>query len=132
MSYVGGLATGYMFLGTVLVMGDREECYTGQEYCYNPIFCKFAGYTIYFSFMTSFFWLNTMCFDIFWTFRAVQSNWSARKKFIYYCVYAWGMASFLTLFVIILDQFKTNDLRPAIGEKNCFIKSKILKSQFHA
>lgn len=69
MSYVGGLTVGYTFLATVQIIGSREDCLSGVVRCYDPVFCTMSGYIVYFSFMLSFFWLNTMCFDIFWTFR---------------------------------------------------------------
>jgi len=33
------------------------------------LFSAFAAFAVYFSFLASFFWLNVMCFDIWWTFR---------------------------------------------------------------
>ncbi|XP_063708182.1 G-protein coupled receptor Mth2-like isoform X2 [Culicoides brevitarsis] len=103
MSYVGSLTVGYTVLGTVQILGSRKECHDGTSQCFNPYFCTIAAYIIYFSFIVSFFWLNTMCFDIYWTFRGVRGSTSAKKNFIYYCIYAWGLAMFCTLFSLSMD-----------------------------
>uniref|UniRef100_A0A336MK75 CSON002753 protein n=1 Tax=Culicoides sonorensis TaxID=179676 RepID=A0A336MK75_CULSO len=123
MSYVGGLTVGYTFLATIQIIGSREACHTGEERCYDPNFCTISGYIIYFSFMLSFFWLNTMCFDIYWTFRGVRSNTSAKKNFMYYCVYAWGMASFITILALSIDISNVHqDYKPGMYyTQTCFL-----------
>uniref|UniRef100_A0A336LUJ7 CSON004731 protein n=1 Tax=Culicoides sonorensis TaxID=179676 RepID=A0A336LUJ7_CULSO len=123
MSYVGGLTVGYTFLATIQIIGSREACHTGEERCYDPNFCTISGYIIYFSFMLSFFWLNTMCFDIYWTFRGVRSNTSAKKNFMYYCVYAWGMASFITILALSIDISNVNqEYKPGMYyTQTCFL-----------
>lgn len=68
MSYVFGLTLAYTLLATVQLYTNNESCRNGGE-CFNRTLCGTFGYIIYFSFMVSFFWLNVMCFDIFWTFR---------------------------------------------------------------
>lgn len=69
MSYVLGLTVGYTILASVQFHGNQEECRDGSTNCFTNVVCVILGYIIYFSFMVSFFWLNVMCFDIFWTFR---------------------------------------------------------------
>ncbi|EJY57871.1 AAEL017259-PA, partial [Aedes aegypti] len=59
MCYVLGLAAGYTVLSLVQ-MGLFEG---------SSLHCKVSGYLVYFWFMVSFFWLNVMSFDIYWTFR---------------------------------------------------------------
>ncbi|XP_024889447.1 G-protein coupled receptor Mth2-like isoform X5 [Temnothorax curvispinosus] len=57
--YVGCLALAYSMLGVLQL--------TPQEQIPNGICITFA-FIIHFSFLASFFWLNVMCFDIWWTF----------------------------------------------------------------
>ncbi|KAF0761761.1 G-protein coupled receptor Mth2-like, partial [Aphis craccivora] len=57
--------------------------------------CIVLAYTVQFSFLASFFWLNVMCFDLWWTFRLVGIDvyWSeilqttAKKNFISVCIF---------------------------------------------
>lgn len=35
----------------------------------NGVFCVLIAHLMHFSFLATFFWLNTMCFNIWWTFR---------------------------------------------------------------
>lgn len=62
MCYVLGLAVGYTVLSLV-----QMAIFEGKS---MP--CKFLGYMVYFWFMVSFFWLNVMSFDIYWTFKCVS------------------------------------------------------------
>lgn len=68
MCYVFGLTLAYALLAFVQLYTNNDSCRNGGE-CFNKTLCATFGYVIYFAFMVSFFWLNVMCFDIFWTFR---------------------------------------------------------------
>lgn len=87
--------------------------------------CKLVGYLFYFWVLVSFFWLNVMCFDIFWTFSSGVVIKNERRRFWYYSLYAWGSAVALTCMLLIIE--KTNllpeHLRPNIGINRCFINS---------
>lgn len=52
----------------------------------------------------------------------VQGNMSARKKFLLYNLYGWGVPIVLTLFLLIFQTTKIipEDYRPNIGKKSCF------------
>ncbi|XP_071446655.1 G-protein coupled receptor Mth2-like [Hetaerina americana] len=67
--------------------------------------CLFFGFAIQFFFLTTFFWLNIICFDIFSTFRSVGPLKIMRpaketKKMLLYSIYAWGVP-FLILAVSV-------------------------------
>lgn len=68
MCYVFSLTLAYALLAFVQLYTNNDSCRNGGE-CLNKTVCATFGYIIYFAFMVSFFWLNVMCFDIFWTFR---------------------------------------------------------------
>ncbi|XP_049779046.1 G-protein coupled receptor Mth2-like isoform X4 [Schistocerca cancellata] len=99
----------------------------------NDTECVTLAFIIYFSFLASFFWLNVMCFDIFWTFSGFRSlRGTARerehKKFIIYSIYSWGCPLIL-LSVTLVMQFH-NDipdglLRPQFGVKRCWFPDDI-------
>ncbi|XP_012531906.1 G-protein coupled receptor Mth [Monomorium pharaonis] len=69
--------------------------------------CKALGYIKYFFVLSTFFWLNIMCFDIWWTFGAVRENAIIKRKHIkrilLYCLYAWGMSFLLSILVIVAN-----------------------------
>uniref|UniRef100_A0A1E1WU03 G-protein coupled receptors family 2 profile 2 domain-containing protein n=2 Tax=Pectinophora gossypiella TaxID=13191 RepID=A0A1E1WU03_PECGO len=96
----------------------------------EPALCKFLGYGIYFGFVAAFFWLNVMCFDIWWTFGSVRTVQSMRKasaerrRFAWYSLYAWGMTLLLTLIMFLLDWHHVSDLLDAnIGRDHCWFSS---------
>ncbi|RZF37782.1 hypothetical protein LSTR_LSTR007144 [Laodelphax striatellus] len=98
--------------------------------------CQFIAYTVVFSFLASFFWLNVMCFDIFWVFSGLgQSQMQASKrgldskKFIYYSIYSWGWPTAITILIIAMEsslvprQFFIP--KPEFGKTTCFFQSKV-------
>ncbi|XP_011139229.1 G-protein coupled receptor Mth2 isoform X1 [Harpegnathos saltator] len=93
--------------------------------------CIGSAFVIHFSFLASFFWLNVMCFDIWWTFggfRSLQGSVKQRerKKFIMYSIYAWGCASILTIVCAIMDFVPTvpeTFIRPEFGAVRCWYKT---------
>ncbi|XP_011696771.1 PREDICTED: G-protein coupled receptor Mth2-like [Wasmannia auropunctata] len=90
--------------------------------------CIAIAFIIHFSFLASFFWLNVMCFDIWWTFggfRSLQGSMKQRerKKFLMYSIYAWGSASLLSIICAIMDfvpSVPKELIRPEIGESKCW------------
>ncbi|XP_031779178.1 G-protein coupled receptor Mth2 isoform X3 [Nasonia vitripennis] len=93
--------------------------------------CKAMAYIVHFSFLASFFWLNVMCFDIWWTFGGFRSLHGSvkqreRKKFIMYSIYAWGCASTLTTVCMIMDLvpgIPAHIIRPEFGRGSCWFNS---------
>ncbi|CAK9798341.1 G-protein coupled receptor Mth2 [Anthophora quadrimaculata] len=91
-------------------------------------FCLTIAFVIHFSFLASFFWLNVMCFDIWWTFggfRSLQGSVKQRerKKFLIYSIYAWGCASVLTGICVIMDflpDIPEYFIRPEFGAQSCW------------
>ncbi|XP_044585426.1 G-protein coupled receptor Mth2-like isoform X2 [Cotesia glomerata] len=101
--------------------------------------CTAVAFVIHFSFLASFFWLNVMCFDIWWTFgknpglytnpyggfRALQGSQKKqeRKKFACYSIYAWGCAGLLTGICLIMDfhpNISSSVIRPQFGKESCW------------
>ncbi|XP_070162887.1 G-protein coupled receptor Mth2 isoform X2 [Polyergus mexicanus] len=117
--YVGSLFVAY----TVLVMLQLTQ---PNAIAYSV--CIILAFVIHFSFLASFFWLNVMCFDIWWTFggfRSLQGSVKQRekKKFIMYSIYAWGSASILTIICAIMDfvpSVPKNFIRPEFGVVRCW------------
>lgn len=106
--------------------------------------CIFVGYMVYVSMYICFFWLNVMCFDIWNTFRwglkkififytTCKSNFRGntksrggdQKKFLFYCLYAFGVPVLLTAFVFLIDNISlfSEQFQPQIGFAHCWIQS---------
>ncbi|XP_026815187.1 G-protein coupled receptor Mth2-like [Rhopalosiphum maidis] len=93
--------------------------------------CIFLAYIVQFSFLASFFWLNVMCFDLWWTFsgfRPLRGNIREHeaKKFIIYSIYAWGCTSFISIITFGMENLlflPTDAIRPGFGIKSCWFGS---------
>ncbi|XP_021189219.2 probable G-protein coupled receptor Mth-like 3 [Helicoverpa armigera] len=89
--------------------------------------CTLLGYGIYFGFVAAFAWLNVMCFDIWWTFGSVRTVQPMRKadaelrRFLWYSLYAWSTAIFLTLVMFLFDKYPVAPFLDAnMGEGMCW------------
>ncbi|XP_071869038.1 G-protein coupled receptor Mth2 isoform X1 [Bombus fervidus] len=131
-NYVGTLLVAYVILAVVQM--------TPQQQISDSLCIAFA-FIIHFSFLASFFWLNVMCFDIWWTFggfRSLQGSVKQRerKKFLIYSVYAWGCASLLTGVCAIMDflpDIPEHFIKPQLGRFNCwFTTNKARAIYFYA
>ncbi|KAG5321077.1 MTH2 protein, partial [Pseudoatta argentina] len=120
--YVGSLFVAYTFLVTIQLIHQAIISYSA---------CITFAFIIHFSFLASFFWLNVMCFDIWWTFggfRSLQGSVKQRerKKFIIYSIYAWGSASLLSIICAIMDfvpSVPKELIRPEIGVTKCWFNT---------
>ncbi|XP_020295646.1 G-protein coupled receptor Mth2-like isoform X8 [Pseudomyrmex gracilis] len=127
--YVGCLAMAYSLLG-VLQLTPQDQL--------SNIICIGLAFVIHFSFLASFFWLNVMCFDIWWTFggfRSLQGSVKQRekKKFIMYSIYAWGSASIFTLVCAIMDfvpSMPKKFIRPEFGAERCWFSTDSAKALY--
>ncbi|XP_053592814.1 G-protein coupled receptor Mth2 isoform X1 [Microplitis demolitor] len=124
MCYVGCIFGAYSFL------------VASRLIYYGHFLCVLIAFVIHFSFLASFFWLNVMCFDIWWTFggfRALQGSIKQRerKKFIIYSSYAWGCAGILTGICLIMDfhpSIPSSFIRPQFGEQSCWFTTDAAKA----
>ncbi|XP_053995121.1 G-protein coupled receptor Mth2-like isoform X2 [Hylaeus volcanicus] len=125
--YVGSLLVAYTTLA-ILQISPQEHI--------SDKFCVLLALVIHFSFLASFFWLNVMCFDIWWTFRGFRSLQGSakqreRKKFMIYSIYAWGCASILTGISILmhfLPDIPKHFVRPEFGEESCWFAKETAKA----
>ncbi|KAF7995144.1 hypothetical protein HCN44_004616 [Aphidius gifuensis] len=126
MCYVGCLIVAFclLFCGRLVYFG-------------SPL-CTGIAFSIYFSFLASFFWLNVMCFDIWWTFGGLRSlpgsvKQREKKKFIYYSLYAWGLASILTGICLIADLvpgLPNYLIKPKFGNQKCWFVDEVSKAVY--
>ncbi|XP_071648689.1 G-protein coupled receptor Mth2-like isoform X3 [Temnothorax longispinosus] len=120
--YVGSLFVAYTSLAVIQQIPQTSL---------SDAACIILAFIIHFSFLASFFWLNVMCFDIWWTFggfRSLQGSVKQRerKKFVMYSIYAWGSASILTVICVIMDfvpSVPKELIRPEIGVTKCWFNT---------
>jgi G protein-coupled receptor Mth (Methuselah protein) len=119
MCYVFALMV--MYIGWCIVHLESSDAFYSGSFS-----CVFIGYMIYISIYVCFFWLNVMCFDIFNTFRGgLKSRGSDKKKFLFYCLYAFGIPLVITCLVLSFDKldFFSVEYQPQIGIGRCWIQS---------
>jgi len=105
--------------------------------------CTIIGFATHYFFLSSFFWLNIMSFDIWRTFRNMTGYGSMmnrmhgkRKRFIYYSMYAWGVPLIFSIFTIIIeflpDSYKQDLIipDPGHGQRSCFFQNYAAKMTY--
>ncbi|XP_036144151.1 G-protein coupled receptor Mth2-like [Monomorium pharaonis] len=100
-------------------------------FTFDCITCKVLAYILLFSSLSAFFWLNVMCFDMWRTFGVLRGNTNTmarkdRKKFLLYCLYAWGLSFLVSIFAIVADNtdILPDYLQPDIGNTRCWFTEK--------
>ncbi|OXU28823.1 hypothetical protein TSAR_011197 [Trichomalopsis sarcophagae] len=128
MCHVTSLLFAYGFLGITGLLTHTVFDQDGiDEYVVDKV-CKYLGYAILFCFHAAFFWLNVMCFDIWWTFGGMRGQSSAASKrrqqhqrFLAYCGYAWGLAFVITSIAATVEL--TGLLDSSVGRERCWFAS---------
>lgn len=90
--------------------------------------CPYFGLSIYYFFLTSFFWMNAIAFDVWRSFRVVMrelrisSHKVPWRRFLLYSLYSWTIPGILTLLVKVLDSsdLLSEELRPSFGDQYCW------------
>lgn len=93
--------------------------------------CLLLASSIHFFFLSAFFWLNTMCFNIWWTFRDFRPSSLERNQEIVrlrlYSAYAWGVPLLICCVASIIDHLPdTNLLQPGFGIGHCWFSGEDL------
>ncbi|XP_037910901.1 probable G-protein coupled receptor Mth-like 1 isoform X2 [Hermetia illucens] len=116
--YVACLLVGDLLLAISQISGDKISGGT----------CITFAILMHFFFLAAFFWLNTMCFNIWWTFRDFRPTSLEKGQEMFrlriYRVYAWGVPLIISGVAIVLDNIPSgtddNLLRPRFGEAGCW------------
>ncbi|KRG07648.1 G-protein coupled receptor Mth isoform X2 [Drosophila mojavensis] len=94
--------------------------------------CQVNGYLGYFFVMASFLWLTVISYDLWKSFRT--NSWHVPRhtfnyRFLLYSLYAWGVATLLTIIVIIVDMSWDGEDEeqllwiPGVAVYNCWVKA---------
>ncbi|KYQ54879.1 G-protein coupled receptor Mth2 [Trachymyrmex zeteki] len=100
------------------------------------LYCVPLAYIFNFFFLSSFFWLNVICFDIWWTFREFRPyrrGAKKRKKLIIYSIYAWGVTIILNVICFLMDNLPIipiNVVRPEICQKRFWFSENEAKTLY--
>ncbi|XP_043288643.1 G-protein coupled receptor Mth2-like [Venturia canescens] len=137
MCHVSSLIVAYATLATVALATPSDIGNHDDDEEHSPAstaFCKFLGFTLLFSWVSAFSWLNVMCFDIWWTFGGLggenhgpRRSRAYRKRFLGYSLYAWGLAILVTVSGIVVDETNIfpDSLRPHVGSDSCWFERNV-------
>nr|AJA06111.1 G-protein coupled receptor Mth-like protein 1 [Dastarcus helophoroides] len=122
---------------TCLLIGDILLCIIHLSTQISHTWCIAISTPMHFSFLAAFFWLNTMCFNIWWTFRDLRpqsvEKSQERCRLRLYEVYAWGVPLVIAGTAAILDIVATEEnnlLRPNFGKSSCWFHGDTEKLTF--
>ncbi|XP_012529841.1 G-protein coupled receptor Mth2 isoform X2 [Monomorium pharaonis] len=96
--------------------------------------CISLVYIWNFFFLSTFFWLNVTCFDIWYSFRELRLHRTnvkqEKKKFMIYSIYAWGMPLIFNIIFSILDYVKIPNWPKKCLQKFTFSKHRGIRLFF--
>ncbi|XP_032664451.1 G-protein coupled receptor Mth2-like [Odontomachus brunneus] len=87
--------------------------------------CASLGFILYFAFMSAFFWLNIVAFNI---WRAVWfKNFRVKEQSLFYayCIWGWGGPTCCLLTALTLHLIEGPHLKPGFGEFSCWFGGNI-------
>ncbi|XP_045772417.1 G-protein coupled receptor Mth-like isoform X3 [Maniola jurtina] len=119
MTYLMCLFVAFAFLATMQIL------LLVNNICANC--CVGLTIVIYFSLESAFFWLNVMCFDIWWTFSGKRGmtlgKLSIKARFFAYALYAFGIPTVLTIIMVSLEfsGLPPHAFMPMIRRQGCFL-----------
>ncbi|XP_050685018.1 G-protein coupled receptor Mth2-like isoform X2 [Leptidea sinapis] len=125
-AYLLCLLVGFVFMSSMQILLNMDNITQNG--------CLVLTFFSYFFLLSAFFWLNVMCFDIWWTFSGKRGisieRMSLRARFCAYALYAFGVPTALTVLLAALEfsNLPPHPLLPLIKEQGCFLygKSKML------
>lgn len=120
-NHVGCLLVGDVILCIVQSLGNRKP---------PESLCLSMALGMYFFFLSAFFWLNTMCFNIWWTFRDLRPQSTEKRqerlRLRIYEVYAWGIPLVATATAGIVDKTDFDFIKPKFGQGMCWFTNNML------
>lgn len=111
MAAVTSLAVSYIVLSILHLRIQAEGDYT---------ICVSLGFMLYFGFISVFFWLNIVAFNV---WRTVWfKNFPIRDKplFLIYCIFGWGGPICFLITALVGHHVHGNHLKPGFGEQSCW------------
>ncbi|XP_061716389.1 G-protein coupled receptor Mth2-like isoform X2 [Cydia pomonella] len=119
MVYLACMCVGFTFLAAMQIMITVNNT--------TITICIGLTFVIYFALLSAFFWLNVMCFDIWWTFSGKRGlsfeKLSMRARFCAYAAYAFGFPTGLTIIMAALEfsGLPAHPAMPMLRQQGCFL-----------
>ncbi|XP_075985284.1 G-protein coupled receptor Mth2-like [Anticarsia gemmatalis] len=106
---VGMILMAYMFTLSVAFVLQSAQLIALVQSNIDSKTCQLLSPATYYFLVASFFWLNVMSFDLWWTIRGTRKRRDIHRrgelvKFGWYGLYAWGVPALLTMAVVIVDR----------------------------
>lgn len=103
-------------------------CFLALAFVETTEHCANLGLCVYYFFLTSFFWMNAIAFDVWRSFRVVMrelrisSHRIPWRRFLLYSVYSWLIPASLTALVKVADtiDFLPQEYKPSFGAPMCW------------
>ncbi|CAG7829238.1 unnamed protein product [Allacma fusca] len=94
-----------------------------------PSLCVVSGVLTHFFFLSNFCWLTVICFNLFWSFRDINSTNHTSKllvRFIVYAAFGWGVPLLFVGISIMLDHLYSHEpcnmvIVPEYGHSTCTV-----------
>ncbi|RWS09887.1 lysosomal acid phosphatase-like protein 3 [Dinothrombium tinctorium] len=104
--------------GQCVLKQDSSQVATKENYA----LCVLNGVLMHYFYLSSFFWMNVMSFDVYRLFSRKTNNLKSSKKFLKYSVYAWITPLIIIAFSLLNEYlFPENDYQPKYGLQSCWI-----------
>ncbi|XP_012529838.1 G-protein coupled receptor Mth2 isoform X1 [Monomorium pharaonis] len=121
----------YIFLAICKINQTDQQVFILMD----DTFCIILVYIWNFFFLSTFFWLNVTCFDMWYSFRKFglhQTDVKQEKKniFMIYSIYAWGMPLIFNIIFAILDYVKIPNWPKKCLQKFSFNKNRGIRLFF--
>ncbi|KAL0122294.1 hypothetical protein PUN28_007200 [Cardiocondyla obscurior] len=116
MAAVTTLAVSYTVLSIQHLRPNLEDDY---------VICVSLGFILYFAFMSAFFWLNIVAFNV---WRCVWfKNFRVKEQSLFYayCVWGWGGPTCFLIAALTTHHLAGDHLRPGFGEFACWFSGAI-------
>ncbi|EGI67199.1 PREDICTED: G-protein coupled receptor Mth2-like [Acromyrmex echinatior] len=110
MAAVTTLAVSYTVLSIQHLRSNTDDDY---------IICVSLGFILYFAFMSAFFWMNIVAFNV-WRCVWFKSKIKEQSLFYAYCVWGWGGPTCFLIAALTTHHMSGNHLRPGFGEYTCW------------
>lgn len=82
--------------------------------------CISFGFILYFSFMSAFFWLNIVAFNVWRTVWFKNFRTNDQSLYYAYCIWGWGGPTCFLIIALTLHHIQGHHLKPGFGEYNCW------------
>lgn len=112
--FISALFFGYLTLSSLHFLDDF------QKHLCHPF-----SLITYFSFLSAFFWLNVISFDVWWNLHRLRALTRTHqyKRYILYFLYGYGVPLLLTILAFTMDSIDIPDeYKPGFGIRVCFLK----------